>query len=207
MESAVGLLIVHGIGNQPVGELRDALAARLADAGVASSRRAVFPADSAGAPARRAAPPLEVNEIRVDGAPVQVHEANWADISHPDNPPQVRDSRDVVTEFYRTVRAAWHSASHISPGDTATGPTADPRPMLVWLGIAVIVNALAIIGWRLDWSSATLFSALNENELVPVSIGLGMMGFGAVQAIRKWNSRKSEVVQRYRMWMLVQLPR
>lgn len=208
-QPAVGLLIVHGIGNQPVSALRDALAARLADTGVPPSRRAVCAAESAGAPGRQATPALEVQEVRVGGAPVLEYEANWADVSHPDNPPKVRDSSDVVTEFYRTVRAAWQSASYISPDDTATGAAAEPKPMLVWLGIAAIFNALLILGWRLDWSAATLLSELNESPLVLAGIGLGIMGFSVyslVQAIRKWNSRKLEVEPRYRMWVLVQLP-
>lgn len=140
--------------------------------------------------------PQKNREIRVEKTSVLVYEANWDDLSHPDNPPKVRDSSNVVTEFYRTVRAAWHSASQIFPGDRTVGGTG-PRLMVVWLVIAAILNALVIIGWRLNWSIDRLTSVLSESERIQLGIGLGISAWSAyslVLAIRKWNnSRKREV--------------
>lgn len=176
MKPPTGLIIVHGIGNQQIGGLRDALASRLCDAGAPSPRRSASAAHSAGAGCRLETPAApEVLEISVDGTPVLVCEGNWANVSHPDNPPRVRESSDVVTEFYKTVCTAWDSAIHPFRRDAAAPTSTVPKPMLVWLGIAAVVNLLALLSWRLEWSVDKLSAALDENEWAIQSFGLGVV--------------------------------
>ena len=200
MPSPIGLLVVHGIGNQSADELRDALAARLADAETSSFLPG---ADDSGQTLHG------VREIRVDGAPVHVYEANWADVSHPDNPPIVRDSRDVVTEFYKTVRSAWYAASRISPERREESVGAGPKPMVVWMAIAFLLNALLISIWVFDWTVEGLESALNNNEQLRQGLALGLACFciySLVQGILIWRARRREAGLRSRIWGLLQLP-
>ncbi len=108
----IGLLVVHGIGNQRPGSLAAKVAALLS----ASSPRH----NAAGSPytsRNKQSPPATTPEqspgpvpVKVGKRTVLIHEANWAQISRPDNPPSVEIRSDLQIEFFRTVRSAWKRA-------------------------------------------------------------------------------------------------
>ncbi len=108
----IGLLVVHGIGNQRPGSLAAKVAALLST----SSPRRHAPESPFHARDRNphaATPPEQSSDpvrVKVGTRTVLIHEANWAQISHPDNPPRVEIRSDLQIEFFRTVRSAWRRA-------------------------------------------------------------------------------------------------
>lgn len=89
MSNIIGLLVVHGIGQQSRDDLGRVMSARLADS-VSVQVEAT-------------------HRITVQGVPVHVAEAYWADISDPDNVPELRVGSGVLPEFFDTVSVAWYS--------------------------------------------------------------------------------------------------
>ena len=89
MINPIGLLVVHGIGYQRRGDQTREISGRLADVMI-----------------KEADP---VNHITVQGVPVNVTEAYWAEISDPDNVLELRIGSRVLSHFLDTVSVAWYS--------------------------------------------------------------------------------------------------
>jgi len=117
----VGLIVIHGIGQQKPGLLRDRMGRHLADD--ASSL------ESAESGAVRLA--------SIDGIPVAICEANWSAQSSPDNLPVVRLGLDLVRSFVDMLRTTALEPPIVGGAIRARG--------VVWLNLAALA-ALAVLG-------------------------------------------------------------
>ena len=90
-QESVGLIVVHGIGNQKPGTVVGNLAPLLMPEG----RVQEGPKES---------PTLL--EAEHAGRRLLLHEANWSGLSNPDNEPVLRDARGLVPELYRSIGVA-----------------------------------------------------------------------------------------------------
>jgi hypothetical protein len=91
---ALGLLVVHGIGDQRGGELSREIATE-----IGGSAEPVTLA--AGVQAAR---------TRLGGRAVVVAEAHWSDLSSLDNPPAVRSVRPIIADLLQTIGIALRHA-------------------------------------------------------------------------------------------------
>lgn len=150
METLIGLLVVHGIGNQKEGVLVEKVASSLDSHSthlkiyqwLLNLLNRIIPQRS------KRLKCTEPKKIDLNGIPLLVHEANWAIVSHPDNPPNIHYNPAIPKESFKTVISIWHRAGHsfadffffISIGAS----------MLVYFIILVILEyTLKAVGWIL----------------------------------------------------------
>jgi hypothetical protein len=100
MAKQIGLLIVHGIGRQKPGQLTQVIAQQLLEEPCFHNE----PNDEES----EELPKGErcTRKVAVDGANVIVREANWSELSDPDNPLEVRLVPYVITGYLRTLATA-----------------------------------------------------------------------------------------------------
>lgn len=106
IEAPVGLMVVHGIGNQRPGMLCTAMANRLADGTSANGLTQVDEVKNDTSTSRVFDEPMPMCRISVRGVPVYIVEANWAPLSHPDNPPRMRLAPYIIRNYLDTVGSA-----------------------------------------------------------------------------------------------------
>ncbi len=156
MVSAVGLLLVHGIGNQAPGVLSREIAGRIRDSG-RGQEPIPSPSPSNGSPeSSEAAASLPVpHRIMVGAVPVFVAEAHWAPLSHPDNPPHIRTAPYLLRDYLDTVSSAWH-ASYLASGlrHIARRYSAK-RWFSVWGTMALLITGLFLLAYFVDTGEAT----------------------------------------------------
>ncbi len=201
MADSIGLLVVHGIGNQRPGELGAAMAMRLSDTDTSFTENEVKSSSIKLSNTRKEKlkHDLDVFKIKVNGVPVVIHEANWAPLSHPDNPPKVRESsKIIILEFYRTVGAAWQS---INPFAKSAGKSKSDRlnSMYVWLIFAAIL-AIPLIGHlAIPGLGKTL-------SFVAVVFFITFMFYSAYKAFHGWNLERKKATKQTWKSIFVHLP-
>lgn len=148
MNSAVGVVLVHGIGNQRPGMLGHEMMMRLADGGTCAESIFSLPVDSRHTQVNGDI--LEVvptHRLTVRGTQVQLREANWAPLSHPDNPPRLRLAPYVFRDFVETVSAAWYSSAIASAYRRLNRKASATRATILWGGVALIVTVLFLLAY------------------------------------------------------------
>ena len=111
-EAPIGVVIVHGIGNQRSGVLGRSMADRLEHSSGHPDNVANFPRDPVQNENREeTTATTPIVRITIGDAPVLVREAHWASLSHPDNPPQVRLAPYLLLDLVDTVSRAWYASA------------------------------------------------------------------------------------------------
>ena len=136
MKSSVGIVLIHGIGRQRPGAIASEMSSFLNDQNPRTQADEDLKADSEGAPA--------IRRISCGGMPVGVCEANWAKLSDPDNPPEVRIDLSILRDFWDTVSVAL-SSSNIASSVRRLGHLKSPRRSLIAWGIGALIMTLVVI--------------------------------------------------------------
>ncbi len=168
--SSIGVVLVHGIGNQRPGMLARQMAMRLADGGTHVESISHIPM-----PSRRKEIAGDIAEdnatyrITVCGASVQLREAHWAALSHPDNVPQLRLAPYIFRDLVDTVSAAWYLSATASAVRQLSRRASAARSMIVSGSFALVLSALLLL---------TVF-VLDEADLAfgVLGLSLGLVGF------------------------------
>jgi hypothetical protein len=155
MSREIGIILVHGIGNQAPGQQAAQMMVRLCDDEAcckphvhttARSRDAIRDQASAGE--------ALTYRFNVRGEPVQLLEANWAPLSHPDNPPCVLDARYILPEFLETVSSAWVASPIARLARRLTRRQTPTEAMLIWGTLAILITTLFLLSvWRVFFPS------------------------------------------------------
>jgi hypothetical protein len=155
----IGLLVVHGIGNQQPGALSAELANQLAD-----RESPVIVESPLGADGKARDDPgcglPPACRILVAGRTVLIREAHWAPLSDPGNPPQVRLPGDLVREFIDTVVSAWNRW----PVARMLRPMTRRLPSPIGLVLSVMVGILVV--------GCVLLPAFTQSEAVQMASGV-----------------------------------
>lgn len=146
---AVGLILVHGIGNQPPGALAREMAARLRDTEAGQKSAPTSSSEIRDEKANKiSAPTLLMQQIAVGGVPVCVCEAHWAALSHPDNPPEIRLAPYLLQDLLDTVSSAWHSSHFNSLLRRVTRRGTAKQWLFVWGAAAILITLLFAAVYR-----------------------------------------------------------
>lgn len=142
-DSSVGLILVHGIGNQRPDVLASEMAVRLDDSGSSGES----PSTSSISSSHKRDKQLEddtqdtpIHEIFVHGLPIMLLEANWAKLSYPDNPPEVRLAHDVIRDVLDTVSRAFLSSAIASAVRRFTRRKPLIRSFIMWGSLPLILT-------------------------------------------------------------------
>ena len=154
---SIGLVLVHGIGNQRLGVLAEEMSSRLADlATPLKINSEVSSASSDKADRRKAEIDNRYQQITINSVPVSIREAHWAWLSHPDKKPEIRLVPYILREFLNTV----------SPTGSASGI------MTVLMLLSVL--SLFVIGF-LVWIGILIeMQVLKETRVLNLMIDFGM---------------------------------
>ena len=193
MESSIGLLIVHGIGNQQAGTLTNVVASSLAGTAVRRNTLTAFLNRTLRGRLRDKAESecADPQTIEINGVPVLIHEANWAPLSHPDNPPYIRYNTDIQSEFFKTVRAAWYFARDSFGGSKTLKPDSKRNSMAFWLVVAATFAAIGLTFLLVAPFRLLLFSFLNKYGMGTFGLLLSVWCcYSLFNAIRRWNRER-----------------
>jgi len=146
-----GLIVVHGIGNQPPGRAAERVAQWLSDESAPEEQGA-----SVG--------DVPVRAACVHGEEVAVCEAHWASESHPDNPPRVNNALGILPELIRSTMGGIRVAAR--PQEDPEGGAGLPELLyFVYLLVLIAVPpADLILDFPADgfviWAWRVLFAGL-----------------------------------------------
>jgi hypothetical protein len=185
MESDVGLLIVHGIGNQKSGSLArivcDALGGGPTRTTSSGSNVAVAAVDPDNA---------DVHRMKIGERTVYVCEAHWADLSSPDNTPELRIAGYLPRDFLQTVAHAWQA---FALRTFFPGKEVKPLSIRGFLAIAVVI---ALAGAALVATFRTQPGS-EMSDWLAFAIGVSLAAFLVTSVIRY--TRKSLATVRVRL--------
>lgn len=177
MKKTVGLLVVHGIGNQSAGTLSQTIAEALDQSSQPIHRNPVSAEpDQSNAPS---SPPLTADNaahpvvtLQADHLELKICEAHWADLSDPDNPPELRLVPDLLKDFFQTVSAAWHNLflRVVLPGHT---PVAKQSALLSFFMMGFLALCLTVVLLRKPYDGTQVVTDFN-NSLFDV-VGISML--------------------------------
>jgi hypothetical protein len=189
MEPSIGLLIVHGIGNQQPGELTEVVASALAGTEPCQKKyRGFF--NRIYRPGSRSSEDQErtdLKKISIDGVPVVIHEANWASLSHPDNPPYIRYKSDLQSEFFGTVCSAWNVAQNSFLGAKTNQSSLGKKSNISWLAIAGISTVLMVALIILNPFGLFVSSLWEEYGSTALGVVLiAVLPYTIINALRRW---------------------
>lgn len=107
----VGLLIVHGIGNQAKGAISEVLKRglqQIAQPDLVESERSKPGTRSKRETNLKPA----ITTALIGNSEVVIAEGHWADLSDPDNPPAINSHTDIASNMLALIRAIWLFATY-----------------------------------------------------------------------------------------------
>jgi len=146
----VGLLIVHGIGNQAKGAISEILKRALqqiTQPNLVESER--FKPVHWSKRAINAKPVFST--VLIGNTEVNIAEGHWADLSDPDNPPAINSHTDIAANMQALIRAVWLFATYgayLSPSNWGKVPSYLAASQLLLMPWALFVTDIA-------WSSGS----------------------------------------------------
>jgi hypothetical protein len=127
----VGLVVVHGIGNQKHGKLAFKIAKSLVAEEEGTGEQLIKPSKSGASPM----------SILAGNIKILVDEAYWASLSHPDNRPRVILAKDLVSDYFQLITSAWNN-SEISRAFRGNSFNRIKNMSMVSLGIIGLILSL-----------------------------------------------------------------
>jgi hypothetical protein len=169
METDVGLLIVHGIGNQSPGSL-----ARLVSRSLGSNQSTSAVAAGAIAANDRS---NDVQRLKIGERTVHVCEAHWADLSSPDNTPELRVAGYLLPDFLQTIAYLWQA---FALRTFFLGKEVKPLSTRGFLAIAIVI---ALVSLAVVFALAVPEIRANDDVLALI-VGIPILAFLVPSVIR-----------------------